>query len=58
MLSLTRRQLQNLKVEVASQVHGTLVRSRQYRENPQLAAQTAKKHADAAVKVHQKHGAH
>jgi hypothetical protein len=52
MSSLTRRQLQNLKVAVAASVHGELVRSPKYRSNPELAASKALEHAEAAVAAH------
>lgn len=52
---LTRRQLQNLQVAVAAAVHGQLIQVPKFRDDPHLAAQEAKKHADAAVKANQKH---
>lgn len=54
MLSLTRRQLQNLQVATHARVQAALMAGRKYRENPMLAAHEAKKQADAAVKVNQR----
>lgn len=50
-MQLTRRQLQNLKLAVAANVHGELVRAPKYRDNPMEAARVARKHADSAVAV-------
>lgn len=53
-MQLTRRQLQNLKLAVAANVHGELVRAPKYRDNPMEAARVARKHADSAVAVGQR----
>lgn len=53
-MNLTRRQLQNLKVAVLAEVHGQLIKVQKFRDDPQLAASEAKRHADAAVKVNQR----
>lgn len=48
-MRLTRRQEESLYIAVAAAVHGELMRGKGYRNNPRLAALTAKGHALAAV---------
>lgn len=50
-MQLTRRQLQNLKSDTHSSVQAALVTSPKYRNNPELAAAMALRHADAAVEA-------
>jgi hypothetical protein len=48
-MSLTRRQQQNLKVITHAQVQAALVTNPKYRNDPELAAALARRHAEAAV---------
>lgn len=50
-MQLTRRQLQNLQADTQASVQAALVSSPKYRNNPELAAACARKHADAAVEA-------
>lgn len=49
-MTLTRRQINALYVQVKALVHAQLVRSQTYRDQPDLASQKAKLHAQAAIK--------
>lgn len=49
-MTLTRRQLNALYIAVWASAQGELVRAKQYRDNPDLAAHEAKRQADAAVR--------
>ncbi|HEY4357976.1 MAG TPA: hypothetical protein VGN16_19675 [Acidobacteriaceae bacterium] len=48
-MNLTRRQQDNLRIAVWASVQGSLVKARQYRDNPILAAHEAQRQAEAAV---------
>lgn len=55
-MQLTRRQLQNLFIEVWASTQGALVKARAYRDNPILAAHEAQRQAEAAVAKNRANG--
>jgi len=53
-MQLSRRQLAQLQIAVAAQVHAAIVNKG--RSKPTYAARMAKEHADAAVRIHRTNG--
>lgn len=55
-MPLSRRQIQNLKVQCTATFGAALLASKHYRENPEAAARLTKRHVDAHVEVNRTNG--
>lgn len=55
-MPLSRRQIENLKVQATASIGAALIASKHYRDNPDAAARLTKRHVDAHVDMNRANG--